>query len=212
MTYLTRRLFTLVELLIVIALLTLIAGVVGFNLSRMLQEQRFKTGVARVADHLQVAQELMLILSSPVKVTLTKHPSNPNAIVLTTQVDLPFNTPLARYIQANPTITGISSVGLQDSYGVIRPEPIEILFYPQGRQMTRGILWLSGYDRISANGSLKRAIPLAGYPQEIVVSGELPPPIQANESEELYPKEVREEFLLEKQKGNQAQPTTPPAK
>ncbi|QLH36565.1 MAG: type II secretion system protein [Parachlamydiaceae bacterium] len=65
----SKRFFTLIELLIVLMVLALASGVIGFSVHRALREQRFKTEVELVADSLRLAQNLMLIMNADVHVT-----------------------------------------------------------------------------------------------------------------------------------------------
>ena len=185
-------------MMIVMALLALAAGAVGFNLINMLKEQRFRTGVSIVTDHLQTAQEIMLVLSTPVKVVIQKNKDQ--TISLTTKVDIPLNTPLARYIKSSNKIVGINSLSFNDGQST-RREEIEILFYPSGRRMTRGVLLLSAYPSTTDNGLLKQIIILPGYPAPIQLGGEFPKEENIyEESEALYPKELRDEYLQKQTK------------
>ncbi len=191
--------------MIVMAILAIAAGVVGFNLINMIKEQKFRTGVSVVTDHLQTAQEIMLVLSTPVKVVIQKNKDQ--TISLTTKVDIPLNTPLAKYIKSSNKIDGINSMSFNDGQASRRDE-IEIMFYPSGRRMTRGVLLLSAYTSPTTTGPLRQYIPLPGFPAPIQLGGDLPKEENLfEESEALYPKELRDEYL---QKQSKVKPTQNP--
>lgn len=67
-----KRLFTLLELLIVLTLLSLGATIVGVKLKESYQEQRFLSEVDQLTSHLQMAQDLMLIMDTDVHFYLIK--------------------------------------------------------------------------------------------------------------------------------------------
>lgn len=64
--------FTLLELLIVLTLLSLGAVLVGLKLKESYQEQRFLSEVDQLTSHLQMAQDLMLIMDTDVHFYLIK--------------------------------------------------------------------------------------------------------------------------------------------
>lgn len=67
-----RPFFTLLELLIVLFILSLVAVVTGIKMKEAYEEQVFLSEVEQIIDHLQMAQDLMLILDADVYFTLTK--------------------------------------------------------------------------------------------------------------------------------------------
>ena len=69
---LRRHFITLLELLIVIAILALVSGVIGVNIKKALLDQRFRMEVGMILDELRLAQDLMLILSTDVHVKFSQ--------------------------------------------------------------------------------------------------------------------------------------------
>lgn len=70
--FLRRRFATLIEMVVFMAILTLVAGVIGVKINQAMQEQRFRTEVTLILDRLRLAQNLMLILNEDVKVHFKK--------------------------------------------------------------------------------------------------------------------------------------------
>jgi hypothetical protein len=65
--FIIKRLhFTLLEILVVIFLLTTVAGFIGIHIKGAYEEQQFMTETESMIDHLQLAQDLMLILDTDV--------------------------------------------------------------------------------------------------------------------------------------------------
>lgn len=67
---LQRRFVTLVETLIVMSLIALVAGAIGFGAYSAVNTERFRTAVRQVGDQLVLAQDVMLILKTNVRVHL----------------------------------------------------------------------------------------------------------------------------------------------
>lgn len=59
-------------MVIVMAILALIAGLLGMKIGKSMQEQRFRTEVASIVDRIRLAQNLMLILNEDVKLNFKK--------------------------------------------------------------------------------------------------------------------------------------------
>ena len=151
-----RHYFTLIELLIVISILSIMASVVGFNVYRAFQDQRFRTEVGLIVDELRLAQDLMLILDTDVHV---KFAPAETGIKYWIEVEhgvskewKPFLLRSHRDLRA----IEILSFTEESVEGVI-----DIRFMSGGSVMSRGIL------RLASNMG-KKAICLHGYPHPIV--------------------------------------------
>lgn len=73
MQILEKRFFTLLELLVVVFILSIGAVVTGIKVKNIYQEQRFLAEVDQILGHLQLAQDLMLILDTDVYFYLVKY-------------------------------------------------------------------------------------------------------------------------------------------
>ena len=65
---LQQRLMTFMEMMVVLAIISLIGGVVAVNINKAMFEQRFRTEVATIVNQLRLAQNLMLILDQDVSI------------------------------------------------------------------------------------------------------------------------------------------------
>lgn len=179
--------FTLMEVLIVMTLLAVAASLVGFNLNRMLSQEKFRTSSELVLQELQSAEEIMLILGSKVKVTIEKDPKG-SSYLLTRRV-------YDEKVSPSPIrLDGIHSLKFIDEYGALKKEKIELYFYPHGRKMTKGTLVLSYASNPKEEDTLKKTIVLTGYPKPIL-QGAFSKVAPEYNNEEFFPKNLRDEFL-----------------
>lgn len=68
-----KRPFTLLEVLVVLFLLSLVAALTGIQLKNVYQEQRFLSEYQQVLSHAEMAQDLMLILDTDVKLKIVQY-------------------------------------------------------------------------------------------------------------------------------------------
>lgn len=66
----TARYFTLLEILIVLLILSVVAGLIGFNATKMMREQRFKSAVEWINDKIQTATNIMSVFNSDITLIL----------------------------------------------------------------------------------------------------------------------------------------------
>ncbi|PJD96767.1 MAG: prepilin-type cleavage/methylation domain-containing protein [Parachlamydia sp.] len=166
-----RRLsfFTLVEILIVFLILSLVTAVVGINISKALEEQRFRTEVDIVLGELRLAQDLMLILKADVQVKFAQGTEGINYSIETeSQTTKNWVNSLKRPHPKLKTIRGISFKDELDLPTV--PGAIVIHFLSKGSVMSRGILRLSNSsDAVNVpSWAQVKVINLYGYPHPIV--------------------------------------------
>ena len=180
------RSMTLIEIVIVLAVLSMVIGVVGFNLANMAQQERFRAGSTFLVDRLQLAQDIMILFETDVKAILTKQ-ENTLGFRLELDSSRIQGTALEGVIRPI-NIPGITAFTFTDARGVSQADRIELLFMSRGTKMSRGTLMLTGAP---GNEDLTRYITLSGYPRVIRYASE---PEQddliPNLSEQLYPVEV----------------------
>lgn len=158
---------TLLELIIVIVIMSIVAGVVGISIGQAKKDQHFRTEVSIVMDKLRLAQNLMLILESDVAVKFA-NASNGQGVVLRLDFDDILSKNWSKEIKKEILLTEIRSVNFVDSIGGnAKRGEIEIKFFSGGSVMSGGVLRLAVADNDSDAGSLVRYICLAGYPQAI---------------------------------------------
>ena len=168
-SYRVRRWFTLIELVIVIALLTLAGGVIGVKTVGALQEQRFRSEVYLVVERLRLAQELMLIMNCDVTLKFKQLPHNKGIEVqLLTDQKLPPSW--HALVGTAPLKLGYINLVEYDGPHLLPngPGELNLAFYSKGIVMSRGIVRLATGERFIDN-VLERYVPLKGYPHPIVV-------------------------------------------
>lgn len=185
-----RRYFSLVEVMVVLALIALLSSAFLVGVGRLLRSQQFRTAAVEVEDWLTLAQEIMLIYKFDVGVTFE---NRGDGVYFQLHGDSPckkqFSIALEPYFKEPHQIKGLSRVALwQPGGGVQEGSEIELTFWTPGTRMSKGLLFL--YEK---GGSEKQVIRLPGYPS----------PLQAKHYEEwtdeqeelreaLYPTQVGE--------------------
>lgn len=159
--------FTLVELLLVISILLMVAGMVGYNIRRAFFEQRFRAEVATVVDTLRLAQDLMLLLNSDVHVLFADDPAG--GIRYWIEVEKPLAASWDRELKRKrPNLKAIHLVELDDRVSAIKvKDKLDIMFLSGGSVMSKGVLRLFTSDEKDREGVLKNYICLMGYPKPI---------------------------------------------
>lgn len=156
----SRRYLTLIELMVVMAIISMVAGIVGININKSIQEQRFRTEVGQILDKLRLAQNLMLILNQDVEV----HFKNVDGgIRYWLSFQCPLNKGWDREInREQPLLSSIGSIEFSGDSNEYSSEGLNLKFLSAGLVMSRGILKLSTGQGRSYND--QRYICLRGYP------------------------------------------------
>lgn len=163
-----RRHYTILELLIVMAILIMIAGVVGYNIQGAIKDQRFRNEVKLIVDELRLAQDLMIILSTDVHVKFEIDPTGKGIKYwLETEEKLtkewkPFIQRSHRNLQAIHYITFQELPSNMNQFN-----NLDLKFLSGGSVMSRGILILATSAALRDPTTLIRSICLKGYPHPI---------------------------------------------
>ncbi len=165
-----RRYLSLIELMVVIAIISLVAGIVGINISKSVQEQRFRSEVTQITDKLRLAQNLMLLLNEDVKV----HFSNvEGGIKYWLSFQCPLDSGWDREITRPPPILtnirriSFDGIGKEDS-----SDGFALNFLSAGMVMSQGVLMLeTGEGRSYID---QKYITLPGFPAPISSSSQKP--------------------------------------
>jgi prepilin-type N-terminal cleavage/methylation domain-containing protein len=201
--------FTLLELLIVILVLSLGAALTGVQMHRVFQEQRFLSEVQQVANQLQLAQDLMLVMDTDVFLHLRRDKEGKN-LHYALEVEKPLSGYWAKVVEAvHPPLTSIRNFEFMGVTEYVREEGKEEdelhLRFSFGK-MCKGVLVLTPLEKDASSQEHQekdQAIVLAGYPRpisshsvrnldkEMAVLEEAEK--RKGESEELYPQELKEE-------------------
>lgn len=201
MTKTKRRFVTLVELLLVITVLLMVAGLVAINIRRAFFEQRFRTEVSAVVDTLRLAQDLMLLLNSDVHVLFAGDPKG--GIKFWIDVEKPLSGTWEKELKRKrPNLTAIHAVEMDDRTSDIKvKDQLDIKFLSGGSIMSKGVLSLYSDENKDREGVLKSFICLPGYPQPIQSST-----LETKLEDCMSPKEAEEVEQLTRDMLSEIQP------
>lgn len=189
------RSFTLIEILIVMALLALVGGAIAINTLRALREDRFHASVQRLVDRLQLSQDLMLISGidqAGLDVFLdVKRREGQYHCKMSFKGDFSERS-LRIFVQEFP-LYEVGQVVWRQADGVEESDP-QLVFRTLNREVPSGVIELTSASR----DDVKRYILLKGYPAKISSTRKRVEPIEIGElereSDELYPKEIMLDF------------------
>jgi competence protein ComGC len=148
-----KQYFTLLEVLTVLLILSFGIGLTGVFVNKMYKEQRFMSETEQVLSHLGMAQDMMLILDTDVKVIFTKDKKN-KTFLMRIDVEKPFTSFQQKVIEREITLSTIQSIKFNDK----SKDPL-ILQFSLGK-MNQGILQLTEQGK---EGRVE-LIALPGYP------------------------------------------------
>lgn len=155
---------TLVEMLLVLSILLLVAGVVSISAKRAFDEQRFRSEVNLIVSKLRFAQDLMLIYKGDVEVHFVSE-NQETTFWLTSQH---LSKGLWKDEIEHKHILKMSrGIGLEKGFNQEgKLGEMRLQFKSNGSFMTSGILRIATADKQNA-GALERFVVLSGYPQSI---------------------------------------------
>lgn len=212
-----KRLFTLLELLIVMFILSLGASVAGVKLKEAYDEQRFLSEVDQITSHLQMAQDLMLIMDTDVyfylikdadesisyylkvaKPLVVKKMNNPDQGSI---IDRESSLKWAHLVERQIPLHAVRSFAFinHDQKETLLPSELEdrtalqkVILRFSLMKMSTGELILAStktIDSTEEEKSNKKKIVLTGYPCAIQCQKEMPQETnRIEESRSLYPK------------------------
>lgn len=162
--------FTLIEILIVITIILSIGSIIGINLIKGKQQQQFYTASRLVADKLQMAQDLMLLLNCDIRVKLEFN--SKGILQCHLNVDKPLDPQLKKALNFTTDVSGISSFDFVDHQQITHSNKIELAFFSGGSKMSQGkiVLYSSNLNsNQSSSKAMQQQIILAGFPQSIKI-------------------------------------------
>lgn len=170
-----RLQITLLEILVVVAILALFTGVIGINVRRAMQNQRFRTEVYLMVDTLRLAQDLMLVLGTDVHFRIKGAEDNGG---IEYWLDVEGGVPKSWKPVVDRSRRLLKEIH-HSSFFDLQPFPfvegeVDIRFLSGGALMSRGILRLATHENPDEPGSIKKVVCLKGYPHAIVSEFEAP--------------------------------------
>lgn len=172
MVKIRREAVTLLELLIVIAIISLASGVVAISINKAIVDQKFRTEVSMVVEELRLAQDLMLILSTDAHVHFESDKKEEGIrYYLELETALPLNIEREILRKKKPLKT-IKGVFFRDELPLETKERhVDVKFLSNGAVMSKGIIRLASTDNENPpEGTLQAFICLSGYPKPILSS------------------------------------------
>jgi prepilin-type N-terminal cleavage/methylation domain-containing protein len=169
--------FTLIELMLVLALVATLAGLIGINVGKAMREQRFRSEVDLVMDKLRLAQDLMVLYYANADVVIAMLDNDQGySLEVTTEVPIP--SAMLREIHKQEKLNNIHHISFT---GLDREtDKLSLPFRSGGSNMAKGLLRLSNAE-IDGPGVWTRYIDLSGYPAPIVASSTKPQPKKGEE-------------------------------
>lgn len=170
MTSVRRLPITLLEVLIVFFLLALVMGIAAISINKALVEQRFRTEVSMIVDELRLAQNIMTILKTDVRVVV-QEAANKKGIDYHLEMDtiLPPNI-MSQIKRQKRQLKAVKGFFFHDELASESKQGrLEIKFLSSGAVMSQGIIRLATTDNENPPpGTLESYICLVGYPHPIV--------------------------------------------
>lgn len=168
-----RAYFTLIEILLSMALFALVIGAVAFNIRYIVGQQKFQNEVSVVADILNRAQQLLLIYDKPMRV---KFNVVENGIDCRIESDCLLDSVWEKWVtQRSKTLTQIHSVNFKDlNHAEENAKERTIYFFPKGGGYSKGVIELSSAKSSDIKGSYNAYICLPGYPMVVKALPESP--------------------------------------
>lgn len=182
-----RKYFTLIEILIVLALMTLTLSATALSVNRLIGQEKFFSSVKRVVDRLQLVQDLMVIQNADSSIQFTNHGGEWH---LEAKTDDFLSAAIRKEIQAPLLLKNMGEISLLNLEGQAIDDN-SINFWGNGQIITPCVITLTSADK-----QLQRFIFLPGFPRPINSKTAYDePPVDTNrteESRELYPHVIQE--------------------
>lgn len=159
------RAFTIIEILIVVTLIALVAGIVGINVRKALQEQKYLNEVHLIHGQLQKAQDLMQLMNVYMLVKFSKDDAGNYSSWL--EAKSPTTRSIQNMIdQTYQSYQTIQRLEFQDRYtDTVLYDDFEITFASKGFIINRGEFRIYG-----KNGDQQpKLIYLPGYSSPLII-------------------------------------------
>lgn len=193
-TFIKPRYVTLVEILIVLAIVISLSGIFGISIYRAKKEQQFKSEVELIVNQLRFAQELMLIFRGDVILKLTKVNDHQAALQLEFEVKLPapWKDELSKKTHILNTIKGFHFQDQNPLASDDSKDELKMYFLSNGAFMSRGLIRLTDTQN-EQQASMARYIYLSGYPKAIT-SSMTPPAEETRDEGSRLTQRIKEEI------------------
>lgn len=161
---LRRQAITLMEIMIVIALFSLVSGVLAVNANRLLREERFQKESALIQDKIKLAIDLTLLFDVESEIQFVE---KEDAIALAMAIEN--GGSLSRLLNGKEPISlrAIHFIEFDDFRKENERGKLSLKFLSSGSLLPKGILRLSTSRSDKDLGAITHYIHLPGYPAPI---------------------------------------------
>jgi type II secretory pathway pseudopilin PulG len=146
-----KNFFTLLELMLVVALLSISLGLVGFLVPKAIKKETFASSVEKLSSKISFAQEMMMDLSTDVFLNLNQEEGKVTVFFKSHGL----NASREKQCNRDPALNGILKIEWQGE----EANNITLSFLHSTQECPLGILVLHGPER--------REIYLSGYPRNM---------------------------------------------
>lgn len=155
---------TLIELLIVMAVLAMALGVIGFNTYKAIREQQFKTESELVVDYLRLAQNLMLIMNADASINF-QTAADKKSIEMSIEIEGHVNKKYLSLISdKQKNLKQIHYVQFIDENQLMREkDKIKVRFLSKGSVLSKGVMRIATHKTSDEAGVLEKFICLPGF-------------------------------------------------
>jgi len=166
-----KRSFTLLEIMIVIALIGMTLGVISIQAPKALRTETFERGIDQVKTKIALAQELMLNYQTDVVLKLTP---GEKGLFCHMETGKPLSEKMMRNVNRHELIKGIDEVAFDETF----TDALELFFDGTLGATPKGKLLLKG-------GSREAILTLKGFPSHLLRGDHV-----TEDSEATYPQAV----------------------
>ncbi|MCH9626854.1 MAG: hypothetical protein S4CHLAM2_04850 [Chlamydiales bacterium] len=163
----SKRSFTLLEMLLVIALVGLTLGVVAIQAPKALKGETFESGIDQVKTRIALAEELMLNCQTDVQLTFEPEEQG-KGLICKLKTDKPVPSRLTREIERHAHIKGVDRVEPRVLHfdGTLGASPKGTLLIKGGNREV--ILTLKGFPSHILRGDHVTEDSQATYPETVL--------------------------------------------
>ena len=178
-----KRSFSLLELIVVFAILALVVSVVGIKISQAVENTRFQESYKLLTGKIELARTLAKFTQGGISLIIERE-SQKNAITIYLDGEALPNAKIKNVLKLKEALPGISHISLDSTQNVPYAWPICLIFYPNGICASH-LIKLEGTATLEVTSSTGN-----GTPRKIALS-QPPDNNLISEGRDLYPHELK---------------------
>lgn len=169
-----RRFFSLIEILIALAILVSLLGIVGFNIKAALRSQSYDSQVDRLVSELNLSQDMLLVFN--IETEFRFSPQEAHLVPVGT-LDQAYERLIER---EHTSLSALASVHFEGTLGERLERTFSLKFLDAGFETPKGVLTLTSLD------GEKSYIYLPGYPAPLARQSKAPAIQVMDQQERLF--------------------------